>query len=113
MSEVKITITMDKYNKYYLEKNPQSGEVAINNGEPVLGQLAKSDCPLEKRHVDILNKSWKKTGILYVKIEKKDNEDNKEKRKALFAEAKNLGIEGIAKNIKTEELEKLINEKRD
>lgn len=108
---------MKKYNKYYCKKDPAFGKVLEEDGKPVLGEIAKSDCPLEERHVKILNQSWQETGIFYAEMGNGpvNNDDEKALRKELFKKADELVEAGLiekapAKNIKTGDLKQLIGE---
>ena len=57
---------MNKYNKHYLKRNPSDNAVIVKGGEevdgkiiggePVLGDIAKTDIPLEDSHPLILRK---------------------------------------------------------
>lgn len=61
------------FNKHYLEKNPSSGRVEVDNdGKPVIGKLVKADCRLEQRHVDVLNRGWKRSGVYFVSVKEQD-----------------------------------------
>ena len=73
---------MKKYNKHYLKKSPSSGQVLIEDDQPVLGDIAKADCPLEDWHVKTLNKSWKKSGVYFKEVEQKEIETKKAGRPA-------------------------------
>lgn len=71
------------------------------------------EIPTERGHVsitdydaEIMNGMTPRSGIYYVLAEEKDSKDS---RKELFAKAKDLDLK-VAKNISTEDLEKLINE---
>jgi hypothetical protein len=108
------------FDKYYIRLNRASGELEFDGDTPVLGELAKKDCRLEDRHVRILNASMKQSGVVYVEakvaevvedIVDEKPVDIKSERKALFAEAKELGLD-VPKNIKTDKLIQIIeNEK--
>lgn len=66
------------FNKHYLEKDPSSGRVRIGDDDkPVVGKLAKADCRLEQRHVDILNRGWKKSGVYFVSSKEQDEANRK------------------------------------
>lgn len=83
------------YDKYYLKKDPSTGYVMVEDGEPVLGEVAKTDCRLEPRHVKVLNKGWKMSGVLFVEVKpavKAEPIIKSDARLALEAEAKELGI---------------------
>lgn len=103
-----------KYDKYYLKRDPQSGYVAEDDGNPVLGECAKRDCPLESRHVKILNRSWKNHGVYYVEVKPVIKTGSKPKQKsearlALELEANDLKIKFNPK-IGDEKLQLKINE---
>jgi hypothetical protein len=98
-------------------KNPFNGSITIEGGNPVLGEIDKSDIPLTERHAFILNESWKETGIFYQKVDAPVDGDASEKdlRKIYFAKAQKLVDNEVlekmpAKNIKTADLKKLIGE---
>ena len=111
------------YDKYYLKKNPATNEIiADSKKQPILGELAKHDCPLEPRHVTTLNRGWQNSGVYYVEIVPeviKVNTDNspdktivdsvKKTKKELVAECKDFGIE-TSGNV-TELTERLANHK--
>lgn len=97
---------MNKYNKHYLKRDPASGRVLVNEGKPVLGEVAKKDCPLEERHVRVLNKSWKNTGIYYAPMEEKGTKSDA--RLALEKEATELGVK-FRDNIGDDKLQEKIN----
>jgi hypothetical protein len=122
---------MKKYNKYYLkkdpasgrvllkdpksgelhtiEKDPDTGEVFVKNPVPVLGEIAKKDCPLEVWHIKTLNRSWKNTGIYYAPMEVEEVEETKsDARLALEKEATELGIK-FRDNIGDDKLQEKIN----
>ena len=61
-----------KYNKHYLKRDPASGEVLVEKNAPVLGDVSKTDIPLEDWQVKTLNRSWKKTGIYYEEIKQEE-----------------------------------------
>jgi hypothetical protein len=99
------------FDKYYVKIDRGTGQLQFDGDTPVLGELAKKDCRLEQRHVNILNASVKQSGVVYIEVKEIKQDTDKEERKALFAEAKELGLQP-AKNIKTEDLRLLIeNEK--
>ena len=104
---------MNKYNKHYLKRDPSSQRVMVVEGKPVLGEVAKKDCPLEDWHVKALNKSWEKTGIYYVEMEVKKEvvkATKSEARLKLESEAEELGI-NYRDNIGDEKLQEKINQK--
>ena len=104
---------MKKYNKHYLKRDPSSQRVMVVDGKPVLGEVAKKDCPLEDWHVKALNKSWKKTGVYYVEMKvKKEAVDvtKSDTRLKLESEAEELGIK-FRDNIGDEKLQEKINQK--
>jgi len=101
---------LNKYDKYYVERDRHSGMAVEKDGEPVLEKLEKGGCPLEEKHVRILNRSWRKTGIYYQKQEVKEIKIGKsDKRLALEKEADELGVK-FRENIGDEKLEQKINE---
>lgn len=65
------------YDKYYVKKNPATGYCLEDNGKPVLGELAKSDCRLQPNHVKILNRGWINSGIFYVEVKEEPKEEPK------------------------------------
>lgn len=97
---------MKKYNKYYLKRNPADNSVLVDDGNPVLGDLAKADCPLEDWHIRALNKSWKNTGVFYALVEEKETKSDA--RIALEKEATELGIK-FRDNIGDDKLQEKIN----
>jgi len=99
-----------KYNEF---------EVTFRNGEVFRKDLTeRGSVSIDDKTAEIMNRNWKKTGILYELAEdentstdeKAPGKDDKEYRKELFAKAKDLEI-SHPKNIKTEDLETLIKEK--
>lgn len=58
------------YDKYYLKRNPATGEVLVDGKEPILGECAKHGCPLEPRHVTTLNRGWQNSGVYFVEVKK-------------------------------------------
>lgn len=81
------------FNKHYLEKNPSSGRVEVDSdGRPVIGKLLKADCRLEQRHVNILNRGWKRSGVYYVSSKEQDEAN----RKAEEAKRRRLEFENQA-----------------
>jgi len=93
-----------KYNEF---------EVTFRNGEVFRKDLTeRGSVSIDDKTAEIMNRNWKKTGILYelAEDEKESGKDDKEYRKELFAKAKDLEI-SHPKNIKTEDLETLIKEK--
>lgn len=104
---------MKTYNKHQLKITPSTGKVALNeDGTPILGDILKPNIRFEPHHARTLNVNFEETGVYYaeVKEDKKNEPDEKEIRKNLFEKAQKLGLTP-AKNIKTDELEKLITEK--
>jgi hypothetical protein len=123
---------MKKYNKHYLKKDPASGvvlledpksgelhtierdpdtgEVFVKNPVPVLGEIAKEDCPLEDHHVRTLNRSWKKTGIFYAPMEVE--EEKSDARLALETEATTLNV-GFNEKTTDDKLEANINKAKE
>lgn len=99
---------MKKYNKHYVKRDPSDLSVMIEGGNPILGDIAKSDCPLEDRHVKILNKDWRKTGIYFTKVET-ENKVKSDVRLALEDEATELGIK-FRDNIGDDKLQEKINQ---
>lgn len=101
------------YDKYYLKRNPATGEVLVDGKEPILGECAKHGCPLEPRHVTTLNRGWQNSGVYFVEVvpevtgntvqdDNKKNinapnktEDNsvKKTKKELVSDCKKMGIE--------------------
>jgi len=106
---------MKKYNKHYVKRNPATGNVIEEDNMPVLGEIAKSGCPLEDNHVLIINKSWKSSGIYLVEVKSAESKDLKisvtknDARLALEAEATELGIK-FRENIGDDKLQEKINE---
>ena len=105
---------MNKYNKHYLKRNPATGEILVEDEKPVLGELAKSDCPLEVRHATILNKDWRTTGIFYAIVENKPikKAEKSEARLALESEANDLGV-SFRDNIGDDKLLEKINKAKE
>lgn len=104
------------FNKHYLKRDPADREKVIEqDGKPVLGEIAKTDCRLEQRHANILNKNWRQTGIYYQEVHstslsKKDvDKVLDEARIALEKEATELGIK-FRENIGDEKLQLKIKE---
>jgi len=97
---------MNKYNKHYVKRDPATLKVLIEDNKPVLGDIAKSDCPLEDQHVRTLNRSWKNTGIFFAKVEKEVAKTGA--RLALETEATELGIK-FRDNIGDDKLQEKIN----
>ena len=60
------------YDKYYLKKNPATGEIQSDGANPILGECAKRDCRLEPRHVKILNRGWQNSGVYFVEVKKEE-----------------------------------------
>ena len=103
------------YDKYYVKRNPSTGDVESDNGKPVLGELAKADCPLEERHAIILNKGWQMSGVFFVEREEEIEVDVNEKsqeRLTLEKEANELGIK-FRENIGDEKLKLKIQQKKE
>jgi hypothetical protein len=98
---------MKKYDKVYVKRDPATGDVIVENGEPILNEVAKHGCPLEERHVAILNRSWKKTGVYYAEV-KEESKPKSDARLALEQEATELGI-SFRDNIGDEKLQEKIN----
>lgn len=93
-----------KYNEF---------EVTFRDGKVFRKDLTeRGSVSIDENTAEIMNRNWKKTGILYelAEDEKESGKDEKEYRKELFAKAKDLEI-SHPKNIKTEDLETLIKEK--
>ena len=101
---------MKKYNKHYLKRNPSDNSVIVEDGKPVLGEVAKYDCPLEDHHVKALNRSWKNTGIFYAEVEEKETKSDA--RLALEKEAEELGIK-FRDNIGDDKLQEKINKAKE
>jgi hypothetical protein len=106
--------TNKSYDKYYVKKHPATGYAIVEDGKPVLGELAKSDCRLEPRHVNTLNKGWENSGVYFKEVVKEintsDDEDDKiEARLSLEEEATKLGI-NFRSNIGDDKLQEKINE---
>ena len=100
---------MKKYNKHFLKRDPSSQVVLVEDGKPVLDEVAKTDIPLEDWHIRALNKSWKKTGIYYAPMEEVKVKPQKSKeRLTKEKEAKELGIKS-AHLLSDEKLEEKIN----
>lgn len=108
---------MKKYNKHYVKRNPADQRIMISGGkdvdgkiiggEPVLGDIAKKDCPLEEHHVATLNRSWKKTGIFYAPMVYEPVEKSPE-RLEMEQQASELGIK-FRENIGDDKLQEKIN----
>ena len=100
-----------KFDKYCLKRDHKTGYVLVEDGKPIFDELLKGGCPLEQKHANILNKSWKQTGIYYneVKEKKIDPIEKSEERIALEKEATDLGIR-FRENIGDEKLKLKINE---
>ena len=64
------------YDKYYVKREPSTGDIMADGESPVLGECAKKDCRLEPRHVKLLNKGWQASGVYYKDSEKQIKEDN-------------------------------------
>jgi len=103
------------YDKYYVRRDPSNGMIIQEGIEPNLGECAKKDCRLEPRHVAILNKGWKNSGVYFKEVIKEviesDNEggnDEVDVRLALEASAKGLGI-SFRSDISNEGLKSKIN----
>ena len=65
--------TIKHYDKYYLKKNPATNEILTDGKkQPILGELAKHDCPLEPRHVTTLNRGWQNSGVYFVEVKKEE-----------------------------------------
>jgi hypothetical protein len=99
------------YDKYYVKKDPRTNESLSDNGEPVLGELAKKDCRLEPRHVKILNRGWQNGGVYYVEVKAEviESDNGQDARLALEIEAEGLGI-SFRSNIGDDKLQEKINE---
>ena len=101
---------MKTYNKHQIKITPSTGKVALNeDGNPILGDILKPNIRFEPHHARTLNVNFEETGVYYAEV-KEDELSEKEIRKNLFEKAQKLGLTP-AKNIKTDELEKLITEK--
>lgn len=98
---------MNKYNKHYVKRDPANLDILIEDGKPVLGEIAKSDCPLEERTAAILNKDWETTGVFFAKVEEKETKSDA--RLALEKEAESLNVTFRA-NIGDDKLQEKINE---
>jgi hypothetical protein len=97
---------MDKfYDKHYVKKNPATGDILIEDGNPVLGEIAKKGCPLPEKYVKVLNRSWKNTGIFFAEVKKEAKTDA---RLALEKEATELDIK-FRDNIGDDKLQEKIN----
>ena len=89
------------YDKCFLKIDHNTGKFTKE-----VDKVAKHGCPLEERHVKILNRSWETNGILYMEVnEEKPKSDTRLK---LEAEAKELGIT-FRDNIGDEKLQEKIN----
>lgn len=71
---------LKKYDKYYVKRNPATLDLLVEKGKPVLGEVGKKGCPLEEKHVKILNKGWETSGIYYA--ESKNEVEQKAEKKA-------------------------------
>ena len=101
---------MKKYNKHYVKRDPATLSILIEDGNPVLGEIAKKDCPLEDRHVRILNKDWETTGIFYAEMKTVVKDLVKsDARLALESQANELGVK-FRDNIGDDKLQEKINE---
>ena len=104
---------MKKYNKFYVKRDPATGGILKDGDKPKLGDIAKSDCPLEDRHVAILNKDWETTGIFYAEIEEESNQDELYKltKAELVAKCEELGLD--VEGNKPDLIERINNHKTD
>ncbi len=103
------------YNKYLVKRSVSGKDAAKDDkGNPILSDLLKSNIVITPEQAEVLNFGWdsreKPVSFYYKEVEEEKNEkaSDKEERKELFAEAKELGIEDVAKNIKTSALKERI-----
>lgn len=101
---------MKKYNKHYVKRDPATLSFLIEDNKPVLGEIAKSDIPLEDKHIRILNKDWETTGIFFAEMKAEAKESVKsDARLALEDQANELGVK-FRENIGDDKLQEKINE---
>lgn len=92
------------YDKFYLKRNPATGEVLTDGKVPNLGECAKRDCRIEPRHAKILNSGWENSGVYFVEVKKEepkqpDKEEQKDQavkiptKKELVAECEGKGLD--------------------
>ena len=94
------------YNELRLIYDIKAGKRIIVDKRPTERGIVSIDYET----AEIMNSNSERSGIVYELREViEPKKDDKEYRKELFAKAKELGIEH-AKNIKTEDLQKLIEE---
>jgi hypothetical protein len=104
------------YNKYVV-KTSVGGKEKLKNedGSPKLGDLVKTNVRITPEQAETLNHGWDSTEhrltYYYVEVKNEVQQDNeipdKDKRKQLFAEAEEMGLD-VPKNIKTDKLEERI-----
>ncbi len=92
----------------YLVKRSIDGKTAKKDvqNNPILTDVMKTNIVITPEQAAELNFGWdsiEKPVSFFYKEVKEEKPNDKEERKELFTEAKELGLE-VAKNIKTEEL---------
>ena len=107
---------MKKYNKHYCKRDPELLKVIVEDDAPVLGEISKSDIPLDDSTVRILNANWEESGIYYAEAKGKQTPPQPPiiktpERIELEKEATELGIK-FRDNIGSEKLQEKINEKK-